>query len=240
MVDEEKKIVETRASKTTEAILARLEKTMDRMNKKMDDNYRELRSDISELRGDLLTKVQQNETNIASNTSEIEVLKTTVANLENLHEMKDRANDLIVKGIPVMSNEKPPQIYHKIALAIGYVANLVPSAEVFRMGKKKPGANYEPPILLRFCNKFERGSFYQKYFSHGQLKLSDVGFNVDQRIYMSENLSKLNQPIFAEAMRLKKEKKLFSVSTFHGITYVKPKQGDNSVPVKTLSELDHY
>jgi hypothetical protein len=48
--------------------------------------------------------------------------------------------------------------------------------------------------LTKFQNPFERQRFY---FEHENLKLQHVGIEADQRIYISENLTKANQPIFA-------------------------------------------
>jgi tRNA U34 5-carboxymethylaminomethyl modifying GTPase MnmE/TrmE len=75
------------------------------LNKTIDDKMDGLREDIM---SELITKVQNNETNIATNTNKIELLQTTVNKLENLIESNSKANDLIVKGIPILSNEKNP------------------------------------------------------------------------------------------------------------------------------------
>jgi hypothetical protein len=45
------------------------------------------------------------------------------------------------------------------------------------------------------------------------LKLTDVGINANQRIFISENLTKFDQEFFAAAMRLKRDGKLATVST---------------------------
>jgi tRNA U34 5-carboxymethylaminomethyl modifying GTPase MnmE/TrmE len=75
------------------------------LNKNIDDKMDGLREDIM---SELITNVQHNETNIATNTNKIEQLQTTANKLENLIESNSKANDLIVKAIPILSNEKNP------------------------------------------------------------------------------------------------------------------------------------
>jgi hypothetical protein len=53
-----------------------------------------------------------------------------------------------------------------------------------------------------------------------------------------KNLTKVNQPIFAAAMRLKRERKIASVSTSNGTVHVKLRQGDRRVPIQKMAELE--
>jgi ribosomal protein L29 len=78
------------------------------LNKTIDDKLDGLRED---LKNEILSKVQQNVTGIATNTSKIEQLQSTVARLENTIELNSKANDLIVKGIPVLANERASALY---------------------------------------------------------------------------------------------------------------------------------
>jgi hypothetical protein len=151
----------------------------------------------------------------------------TVNKLENLIEASSKANDLIVKGIPILSNEKPLIMYQKIAACLGMVPEQVPPVEAFRLGRKKIDAEYDPPVLFNFLNKINR-SFFNLLIN---LKISDVGINADQRIYISENLTKFNQENFDRAMRLKKEGKIFLVSTFHGDYSIKQRRGGDKVHI---------
>jgi hypothetical protein len=242
-----------------EATLLRLEKSMADLNKKMDDSVNVMNKNIDDkvhalnktiddkidglredLKDEILSKVQQNVTNIAANTSKIEQLQSTVARLENTIELNSKANDLIVKGIPVLSNERASALYQQISVALGLVPEQTPRAEVFRLGKKRVGAKWDPPLIIRFPNKYDRKVFYDKYFEHGNLKLTDVGINADQRFFISENLTKYNQDIFATAMRLKREGKLATVSTSNGEVAVKQDKRGVKVPIKVLSELDNF
>jgi hypothetical protein len=258
------------AARTTknsiEATLARMEAAMLAMSKTIEDNAKNLKDSMAdvtksiteneerlnmamdekiaglrdELKRDLTTNINQNVADIKSNKNSIDDLKATVTKLENMIELNNKCNDLIVKGVPVLISENPLTIYQKMATTLGYGTDSVPQVEVFRLGKKKAGAKHDPPLLIKFQNPYERQRFYDKYFEFGNLKLQHVGIEADQRIYISENLTKMNQPIFAAAMRLKRERKIASVSTSNGTVHVKPRQGDRRVPIRDMSELERY
>jgi hypothetical protein len=98
-----------------------------------------------------------------------------------------------------------------------------------------------PPILIKFMNKMDKSDFYNKYFKHLNLKLSDLGFeSSEKRIYISENLTKSCQAIFVEAMKLKKEGKISTVKTSFGAVFVKKVEGDNWMQIKELSNLGEF
>jgi hypothetical protein len=100
------------------------------------------------------------------------------------------------------------------------------------------GAVYNPPILVKFASNYDKEDFHHRYFVKGDLNLTNIGFSVDQRIIIVENLTKHNQAIFAAAIKLKKEKTIFAVSTSHGVVYIKKNEGDRPVQIKFLSELE--
>jgi hypothetical protein len=104
-------------------------------------------------------------------------------------------------------------------------AGSVPFIEIFRRGLKKIGA---------------RRQFYNKYFPQGNLKLRHIGIDSDQKIIISENLTKANQAIFAAAMHIKKEENIKSVSIANGTVHVKQKEGDKRVPIQKVAELEWY
>jgi hypothetical protein len=114
-------------------------------------------------------------------------------------------------------------------VALGLVPDQTPRVEVFRLGKKRVGAKWDSPLIIRFANKFDRTVFYEKYFEHGNLKLTDVGINANQRIFISENLTKFNQEIFATAMK-KEGRKISNKQDKRGV----------KVRIKVLSELDSF
>jgi predicted nuclease with TOPRIM domain len=77
------------------------------MQKLFDDKIDSFKPDIKE---ELLNKINTNETNIDAHDERLNKLEATVATLENNIEATSKANDLVVKGIPLLSNEWPMSI----------------------------------------------------------------------------------------------------------------------------------
>jgi hypothetical protein len=58
----------------------------------------------------------------------------------------------------------------------------------FDWTKKKPGAKFDPLIIVKFTNKLDKFVYFGKYFAKKDLKLTDIGFQVGSRIFINENL----------------------------------------------------
>jgi hypothetical protein len=246
MTDRETRAKTNSGATSVADTLLRLESTMLSINKQLDDKVDVLTKSIEEcknelrdeFRSEILTKIQSNFANIEANAVEISDLRTDVNRIDDTIDANNRANDLLIKEIPMLSRENCSAIYLSIASAIGYSDNYAPLVEVFRLGAKKPGAKFDLPLLLRFANRIEKNIFHQKYFAKKSLALNNIGFETNSRIIISENLTKSSQNIFAAAMKLKHEGKLTRVTTMRGAVYVKPSGKEKSIPVKSLSDLD--
>jgi hypothetical protein len=240
----------------TTMILAKLDESMAKMEEKMNNKFADqittmnnsfdvkigvLRENLrSDLKDEMMPKILQNESKINVNAVKICELESKILSLEDSLEHQDKSTDLIIKGIPLLPNEKCFDIYKRISIAIGYGADDIPRADIFRLGKKKPGARFDPPIIVKFTNKLDKFAYFGKYFAKKDLKLTDIGFQVGSRIFINENLTKLNQQLYGEAMRLRKNGKLYSVSTTNGHVSVKQQQGASSIPIKELFDLGKF
>jgi len=96
---------------------------------------------------------------------------------------------LIVRGIPAVRGEKCVIYYQKIASAIGFTPDVLQSIDAFRLGRKKAGAAVDPPVLFRFRDKYTKSAFFQNYLGKLDLRLSNIGFSGDGRIYIAESLT---------------------------------------------------
>jgi hypothetical protein len=239
----------TKADANNDSILQKLESYFEQLNKKLDDNVatlnrsmedkiEKLRTDLKcDLKAEFLPKIEANRDNIASNTSRINQLEAEVEQMRNNLEMSEKSNDLIIKGIPTVSNEVLQTYYRKIAVAIGFEPNDIPRADIFRLGRKRINSEFDPPILLKFTNKLDKTLFHNLYFAKLDLNLTILGFEVQKRIFISENLSKKNQKIFSEAMKMKRDKKIASVNTHFGTVSITKKAGDHKIEINELAEL---
>jgi hypothetical protein len=246
---------ETRSTKLNDmegvtAALLKLQASFDKLDKKLDDTAKninktidskieKLRVDVrTDLKGELLPIIQQNQQDIAVNASRINELESRVFQLENSMESNLKSSDLIMKGVPTVSKENVYNYYEKIAAVIGYT-DTIPRADVFRLGRKLAGAKYDPPILIKFTNKLDKCDFHKKYFDNLNVKLSDIGFQSTARVFIGENLTKYNQGIFNEAMKMKKEGKVNSVSTSFGIVEVRVQEGSSKIKIDQLARLSN-
>jgi hypothetical protein len=237
--------METRKQK--DPIIAKMDEHFTRADKRLDESVRgiytkmdQLRVDLKEdIKNDLLPKIEANEVNIAETIDRVEELETTVEQLQNSLELQTKTLELVVRGVPMVTNERCQQLYRKMASAVGYNPDSIPIADAFRLGRRSgalPNMR-APPILLRFTHKNDKTSFHNKYFAKKDLNLVDLGFpGASSRVYVSENLTTRNKQLFEAAMQLRKDGKLSTVSTFHGIVSVKMTRDGN--PIKILKEAD--
>jgi len=214
------------------------------LDTKFSDRIEELRYSIDNIKDDIknefVTRISNNEGNIAAHEVRLAEVEDAIESLRSEAEAATKANDLIIKGVPMIANECETDvvdIYCKIAVAIGYTPVNIPHAEIFRMGRKISGAKFDPPLLLKFTNWLDRKTFHKRYFLRRNLNLSDVGFTTTQRIFITENLTKQNQHIYSAAMKLRYEKKLWAVSTSGGVVLVRRREGDRPTPVLSINEL---
>ncbi|EDS32913.1 papilin [Culex quinquefasciatus] len=91
--------------------------------------------------------------------------------------------------------------------------------------------------LLQFTFRAARDEFYRRYLSSRNLSLSHLGFSVNKRIYLNENLTELARSIKGSALKMKKDGKLHSVFTKDGFVQVKDRAEDEARPVHSVEQL---
>lgn len=145
----------------------------------------------------------------------------------------EKSNDLLLSGVPFASSEDLDGITGMIAAALGYAEGNIPLVTAKRLARIpiKPGST--PPIALQFAFKFVRDEFYVRYLKTRNLSLQHIGFNVNKRIYLNENLTELGRKIKSQAINLKKAGKLHSVYTRDGAVFVK-------VDAKAEPQIIHF
>jgi hypothetical protein len=203
---------------------------------KIDDLSKSIETIKEDIKDEFVSRIANNEGNIAAHEVRLTDVEEAVRSLKNEVEAASKTNDLIIRGVPMAPSEDVVDVYCKIATAIGFAPDTIPRVQIFRMGKKT-NANFDPPLLVKFADVIDRKTFYTNYFRCKTLNLSQIGFNSTQRIYITENLTKRNQEIYAAAMKLRYEKKIWSVSTSNGVVMVRRREADRPAPVLSLAEL---
>ncbi|EDS31823.1 conserved hypothetical protein [Culex quinquefasciatus] len=135
----------------------------------------------------------------------------------------EKANELIISGVPYQQNENLVAMFGFIVTRLGCDESKIPLASLARLAKS--------PIAV------DRNAFYASYLNHRDLNLSHIGFQNTNRIYVNENLTKEDREIRAAALRLKKEGKVQKVYSRNGIVYAKGRGNAPAEPCPTLEHL---
>lgn len=69
------------------------------------------------------------------------------------------------------------------------------------------------------------------------LILKHAGIDSEQPFYVNENLTNHNYKIFQNALKLKKQKHLYSVFTLRGLVYVKRNSNDPPTLIENIDQL---
>jgi Skp family chaperone for outer membrane proteins len=228
--------------KRFDAMEKKYDDKMDDLKKTLDSQLEKFRTDLkADLRAEFQPLIRANEDQTKANTSKIEVMEFKCRQLEDRLEMNEKAADLIVRGVPVFAKEVVENHYKTIARVLGYDADGIPRADVFRLGRKLPNAKQDPPILIKFTTKLDKSEFFRKYLTKmGDMKLTILGFSAPSRFYIGENLTKQTQAVYSEALNLKKAGKIDGVTSSFGCVYVKPKNSQRSVPIRNMLGLVEF
>lgn len=92
-------------------------------------------------------------------------------------------------------------------------------------------------VLIQFAITVQRNDFYFKYLRSRSLSLSEIGFSVNKRIYINENLGSDVRNLRSKALQMKKDGKLRGVFTRNGILFVKKIGDENEIAISTDADF---
>lgn len=222
---------------TLDDVLARMEHLFRETNKKIDSCKEDLQTEISTLRSDVQQLKEECRGEIDELTTSINTVRADVSHNAERIAYTERVNDLIVSGVPYNHAENLADICTAISVALGYTQEDIPLVRAKRLARFPMQANAAPPIMVQFAFKCVRDEFYRRYLSSRNLSLTHLGFNVNQRIFMNENLTKDARRLKNYAVKLKQNGKLFGVFTKDGCIYVKTTADAEAVQIRSINEL---
>lgn len=155
-----------------------------------------------------------------------------------------RNKDLRVTGFAAKENEDLYDIYKNIAAAIGFNVgqySVMPSIERIKTYNKTTKQFIQSPtILLHFAILRQKQQFYALYLSKMPLDPTPFGLAADNRIVVSENLTKMNAQIFKQALTHKKNKIIAQAYTEDGIVKIKFNKGKTEIShtVRSITTLE--
>lgn len=183
------------------------------------EDVKSIKSDIASLKNSLeyaherlenfSSTVQALETKVATAeklTGEIPVLQAEIARLNSeLHERDQwaRANNVEIRGIPLLKNEN----LYEIAQKIGNIGNMNIRKEEINYISRIPTRipNVEKPIIISFNNRYTKEEFIARSRKSKQLNLSNLGFSKDAAFYVNDHLTLYNKNLLGKARSLAKE-----------------------------------
>lgn len=214
-----------------EAFMARLERKFDDQKKEFNDA---LNSAVDKLNSNFCDKIN-------SVNQRMDDIQYALDDNNRILRFKE----VIINGIPVLSNENPMQIFDKISSSIGFNRQCCYAVDnIFRLGKSKqsirPPLINAAPILVRFSTQLLKNEFIQLYFKHGNLNLMDIGFSNcsdGDRVFINHNLSKTCNEIHKAARKLKKCGKINKIQIKSGFVFVVWHGASSLVRITTIEEL---
>lgn len=208
-------------------------------NKKLGDKLDKLTTQMDSMKSDLSADIQKLREDC--NKSLCELATTVEKNKANTTQALDfvtRMDDLIVSGVPFSDGENLVEYFYAWCRALGYKDNNYPLVDIRRLSSKKLENGNGAVILVQFAFTVHRNEFFARYMRTRTLSLTTIGFSVDKRIFVNENLGPTAREIRSKALKMKKEGKLRSVVSRNGVVCVKRNSDDRDVPVSSINDLE--
>ncbi|KAL9705217.1 hypothetical protein quinque_008735 [Culex quinquefasciatus] len=204
-------------------------------------NFKRSRDDLDETDDriqsfdELLTRMKQmfDDTNTRIDTCKSDLQAEFTTLREDVQSFKDRCS----VEINNLSDALALTQNNSASAALGYGERELPLIYTKRLARPPIAPGSTPPILLQFAFRAARDDFYFRYLSSHNLSLTHLGFNVNKRVYLNENLTDQARSIKGAALKLKKSGKLHSVYTKDGFIFVKPAEGGEAKLVNSLEQL---
>lgn len=160
-----------------------------------------------------------------------------------------RSSELIVRGIPTTGDETAATLHgyvSGIARACRFVLRNEHILSVSLLGRKPttdPQRNADSqrrwqPILVKFISEPVRREFFALYMrSRNSITTAVLNFDVQSRIFVSDNLTRRNEAIMRKALALKSQGLVGRTTVRHGLVVVTDSMG-TSTQVASERDLD--
>lgn len=205
-------------------------KTMqDQVNKLGNDLRAEFSKGMDEIKADLV------EVN-----SKLCCMRRDVFDNANAIARSNLSNDLIISGVPFTENEDLLHYFRCWCKTMGYADGNVPYVDIRRLSRTPLNAGNIYFILVQFAITNQRNDFFSCYLRNQSLNLNQIGFQTYKRVYVNENLTPTARKIKSKAIELRKAGKLAKVFSRAGEIFVRSKEIDQDVIIKSEEDLRRF
>lgn len=210
----------------------------------MDANAEESRRQHNELMSEIKYERDINKQRV-ERVAEVadDAIRATIRNTDAIGR-GDRALDLTIRGVPLIGRETSAMlraIVIKLGRALGVALDVERLVHVYRVRQRAgQGDEKTPMIIAKFGSIGVRHAFFSAYFDRRELGLStvDIGFDVRQRIFISDNLTKVNSILRGKATALKRAGRIANFAVRDGIVRIVCREGQMGRAVHTELELE--
>lgn len=156
----------------------------------------------------------------------------------NEYEQYSRRDCLELSGIPLKPRESTNQIVMGIAEEIGVEIAEEDISVSHRLPSRNRNPDRPPVIIAKFVRRDTKERLYRARKALWNKTTRDLGFQTDNRIYISESLTQKNRDLFKKCLQVKKTLKYKFIWTNSGRVYLRKDERPESRALHVASESD--
>jgi hypothetical protein len=154
-----------------------------------------------------------------------------------------RRECLEICGIPCLNDqENTNSIIKDIAKEINVDitdTNMSPSHLLKSNVSYKGKSKNSPPIIVKFTWRVTKDKLYKAHKKLNRLTTKDLGYVIEQRIFIMESLTKTNKDLFNMAYNLKKKYQYKFIWTYNGNIYLWRNELSPVINIKNQRDIQH-
>lgn len=161
---------------------------------------------------------------ISNNEVNISLIDDRISDLERL----SHGCDLIIRGIPKEVRDLK-QVFDEMSKAISCNIDHNSIGTIFRL----PNGS----ILVKFISVGAKQYFFSMYLKQHNLNLSHIGYQVQNRIYINECLSKNTAMLLRVANTMRKDGWIFKTYTKNGYLFIRKSETGEDIKITSKTQL---
>lgn len=195
-----------------------------------------------------VTNLEENDALFETRCSHLErVVEDLRGNADDLrqrlqdNDQHSRSANIEVVGLPLTRGEDLGDVICKIAGVIGVKEfNLKSVSAAHRLSRFSKKLQH-PPIIIQFVSRGVKESWMAAVRQKKTLISTEIAASLPMsRVYLNHHLTGHNKRLLGRARFLQRSGKIHFAGFFNGKVLIKPKEGDNSIRVLSLQDLDKF
>ena len=196
-------------------------------------------STFEEERKDLINVNQALKSELQATTTKLKDLSVAHNDLEQY----GRKECVEIRGIPLPCGQSMEDT-NEIALKVAHLIDVdIEDRDISISHRLKTSDSYKgkvnksPPIIVKFVRGITKEKFYKARRKLSDLSTKDLGYPIDQRIFIAESLTQRNKELFKEAYQVRKDKKFKYIWTSSGKIFLRRNDSSPVLPIMGMNDL---